>query len=122
MSNFNLVEVEKRRIQKKAEKYLSEAPRTVKRYWKLAFVAGAFVLVAYLALPSVIAIRFARYRTDYRLQPLSITSLLAGRRDLYQFEAIDGKESWVAEFSATFRGVIFEECGFWMLDVPGHFK
>ena len=104
------------------EKEMRPKKHTAKRYWKLAFVAGAFVLVAYLALPSVIAIRFARHRTDYRLQPLSITSLLAGRRDLYQFEAIDGKESWVAEFSATFRGVIFEECGFWMLDVPGHFK
>ena len=110
----------KRSVRK--DKEMRPKAHTAKRYWKFAFAAGAVVLAAYLALPSVIAIRFTSQRTDYRLQPLSITSLLAGRRDLYQFEVIEGKESWVAEFSATLRGVIFEECSFWMLDFPGHFK
>lgn len=76
----------------------------------------------YLIMPTVIAHRFAMHHPDYRIKPITASSALAGRRNLYQFETIDGKESWVAGFSATLRGVIFEECSFWMLDVQGHFK
>lgn len=81
----------------------------------------AILMIAYAVAPSAIAHRFVARNPDYKLKPLSLSCLLRGRRDLYQFEVIDGKAGWVADFSAIFRGVIFEECSFWRFDVPGRF-
>jgi hypothetical protein len=60
----------------------------------LTIVATIVVLLMLIwsVFPSIIAYRYAARHSDFRVKPMTLSCWLRGRRDLYQFEVVNGQE------------------------------